>query len=159
MGTHVADSGGARPGTHFLAVDHIAEGLNIPLIKVMEGGYGREDVAELILANNRLPRMMRHEMSSFMGSTAVAEKRMIELLDRYGKEDVYASIEAMVERTESAVRKRSKSGKKGRGMQRCRQMMTARPWESLSPFVAGSPSRMEKRPSISRIRMKSQVEI
>ena len=104
MGTHVADSGGAQPGTHFLAIDHIAEGLNIPLIKVMEKGIWREDVAELILANNRLPRMMRHEMSSFMGSTAVAEKRMIELLDRYGKEDVYASIEAMVERTESAVR-------------------------------------------------------
>jgi N-methylhydantoinase B len=104
MGTHVADSGGAQPGTHFLAIDHIAEGLNIPLIKVMEKGIWREDVAELILANNRLPRMMRHEMSSFMGSTAIAEKRMIELLDRYGKEDVFASIEAMIERTESAVR-------------------------------------------------------
>jgi N-methylhydantoinase B len=104
MGTHVADSGGARPGTHFLAVDNIAEGLNIPLIKVMERGEWREDVAELILANNRLPKMMRHEMSSFMGSTAVAEKRMIELLDRYGKENVYASIDAMVERTEGAVR-------------------------------------------------------
>jgi N-methylhydantoinase B len=113
MGTHVADSGGARPGTHFLAVDHIAEGLNIPLIKVMENGIWREDVAELILANNRLPRMMRHEMSSFMGSTAVAEKRMIELLDRYGKEDVYASIEAMVERTESAVRKEIKKWGEG----------------------------------------------
>ncbi|MFC1892298.1 hydantoinase B/oxoprolinase family protein, partial [Thermodesulfobacteriota bacterium] len=61
--------------------------------------------AELILTNNRLPKMMRHEMSSFMGSTAIAEKRMIELLDRYGKEDVSAAIEAMIERTESAVRK------------------------------------------------------
>lgn len=105
MGTHVADSGGARPGTHFLAIDNVAEGLNIPLIKVMEKGKWREDVAELILANNRLPNMMRHEMSSFMGSTAIAEKRMIELLDRYGKEAVNASIDAMVERTESAVRK------------------------------------------------------
>jgi N-methylhydantoinase B len=113
MGTHVADSGGARPGTHFLAIDHVAEGLNIPLIKVVEKGIWREDVAELILANNRLPRMMRHEMSSFMGSTAVAERRMIELLDRYGKEDVYASIEAMVERTESAVRQEIKKWGEG----------------------------------------------
>ena len=70
----------------------------------MERGEWREDVAELILANNRLPKMMRHEMSSFMGSTAVAEQRMIELLDRYGKETVYDCIEAMIKRTEAAVR-------------------------------------------------------
>lgn len=104
MGTHVADNGGAHPGTHFLAGDRIAEGLNIPMIKIVERGEWREDIAELILANNRLPKMMRHEMSSFMGSTAVAEKRMIELLDRYGKETVYGCVEAMIERTEAAVR-------------------------------------------------------
>lgn len=113
MGTHVADSGGARPGTHFLAIDNVAEGLNIPLIKVMEKGKWREDVAELILENNRLPNMMRHEMSSFMGSTAIAEKRMIELLDRYGKEAVNASIDAMVDRTESAVRKEIQKWEEG----------------------------------------------
>jgi len=109
MGTHVADNGGARPGTHFLADDHIAEGLNIPLIKIMEKGQWREDVAELILSNNRLPKMMRHEMSSFMGSTAVAERRMIELLDRYGEETVHDCIEAMIERTEAAVHKEIKN--------------------------------------------------
>jgi N-methylhydantoinase B len=104
MGTHVADVGGAQPGSHFLAVDNVAEGLNIPLIKVMERGEWREDVVELILANNRLPDMMRREMASLMGSTAVAEQRMIELLNRYGKETVYASINEMIERTEKAVR-------------------------------------------------------
>ena len=104
MGTHVADVGGAQAGSHFLAYDCIAEGLNIPLIKVMEKGEWREDVIELILANNRLPDMMRREMASLMGSTAVAERRMIELLHRYGKETVYASVEEMIERTEKAVR-------------------------------------------------------
>ena len=104
MGTHVADTGGAYPGTHFLANDRVAEGLNIPIIKIVDRGEWREDVAELILANNRLPKMMRHEMSSLMGSTAVAEQRMTELLDRYGKETVYDCIEAMIERTEGAVR-------------------------------------------------------
>jgi len=104
MGTHVPDNGGAHLGTHFLADDHVAEGLNIPMIKVVERGEWREDVAELILANNRLPKMMRHEMSSFMGSTSVAERRMIELLDRYGKETVFDCVDAMIERTETAVR-------------------------------------------------------
>jgi N-methylhydantoinase B len=104
MGTHVADSGGAQAGSHFLAYDSIAEGLNIPLIKIFEDGRYREDVVDLVLENNRLPDMMRREMASLMGSTAVAEQRMVELLDKYGKHTVLKSVEDMIERTERAVR-------------------------------------------------------
>lgn len=104
MGTHVADSGGAQAGSHFLAFDSIAEGLNIPLIKIFEDGRYREDVVDLVLENNRLPDMMRREMASLMGSTAVAEQRMSELLDNYGKDTVLTSVEEMIERTERAVR-------------------------------------------------------
>jgi len=104
MGTHVADSGGALPGTHFLAHDSIGEGLNIPLIKIMEKDRYREDVLELILTNNRLPEMMKREMASLTGSTTVAEQRMIQLLDKYGKETVLACIDEMISRTEKAVR-------------------------------------------------------
>ncbi len=104
MGTHVPDCGGAQAGTHFLAYDSIAEGLNIPLVKVVEKGELKEDIMELILANNRLPDMMQREIASLMGSTSVAERRMVELLDRYGKNTVFASIEEMIGRTEKAVR-------------------------------------------------------
>jgi N-methylhydantoinase B len=104
MGTHVADSGGARPGSHFLAFDSIAEGLNIPLIKIFEDGKYREDVVDLVLENNRLADMMRREMASMLGSTAIAEQRMTELLDKYGKETVLTSVGEMIDRTEKAVR-------------------------------------------------------
>ncbi len=104
MGTHVPDNGGAQAGSYFLAYDSIAEGLNIPPIKIMEKGQDREDVIDLILSNNRMPDMMRREMRSLMGSTILAEKRLIELLDRYGHETVSASIEEMINRTEKAVR-------------------------------------------------------
>lgn len=104
MGTHVPDTGGAQAGTHFLANDSIAEGLNIPPVKLVEKGQVREDMFDLILCNNRLPEMMRREMHSLMGSTSVAEQRLIELLDKYGKETVFASIEEMIGRTERAVR-------------------------------------------------------
>jgi N-methylhydantoinase B len=104
MGTHVPDNGGAQPGTHFLAVDSVAEGLNIPPVKLMDRGKMREDVLELILSNNRLPDMMRRETRSLIGSTSVAERRLIDLLDKYGKETVFDSIEEMINRTEKAVR-------------------------------------------------------
>lgn len=104
MGTHVPDNGGAKPGAFWLAHDAIAEGLHIPPIKVMEKGREREDVIDLILCNNRMPGLMRHEMSSLMGSTVLADRRLIELLNKYSKEVVFASIEEMINRTEKAVR-------------------------------------------------------
>jgi N-methylhydantoinase B len=100
----VPDNGGACPGTYFLAYDAIAEGLNIPPVKVVEQGRMREDVLELILANNRLPEMMRRETYSLIGSTAVADRRLRELLDKYGKETVLSCVEEMFDRTEKAVR-------------------------------------------------------
>jgi len=104
MGSHVPDNGGARPGTLFLAADRIAEGLNIPLCRIAAGNKMREDMLELILANNRLPDMMRRELASLMGANAIAERRLVELLDRYGVAIVYDCIEEMLKRTEAAVR-------------------------------------------------------
>lgn len=104
MGAHMPDSGGARPGAFFLAFDAVAEGLNIPPIKLVEKGRMREDILNFILSNNRLPDMMRREIRALIGSTGIAERRLIELLDKYGKESVLASIEEMMNRTEKAVR-------------------------------------------------------
>lgn len=104
MGTHVPDNGGAKPGGHFLAGDPVAEGLNIPPVKIVEKGKMNEDLLDLILCNNRLPDMMRREIHSLIGSTSVAERRLTELLDRYGKETVLDSLEEMINRTEKAVR-------------------------------------------------------
>jgi N-methylhydantoinase B len=104
MGAHMPDNGGARPGAFFLAFDAVAEGLNIPPIKLIEQGKMKEDILEFILSNNRLPDMMRREIRALIGSTGVAERRLIELLDKYGKETVLDSIEEMMDRTEKAVR-------------------------------------------------------
>jgi len=104
MGTHVPDNGGAQAGTHFLANDSIAEGFNIPPVKLVERGQMREDVFELILSNNRMPDMMRHETVTLIGSTTFAEQRLVQLLDKYGKETIFTCIEEMINRTEKAVR-------------------------------------------------------
>ncbi|MFC1846413.1 hydantoinase B/oxoprolinase family protein, partial [Chloroflexota bacterium] len=104
MGTHVPDNGGAQAGAYYLAADSIAEGLNIPPIKIVEKGKMREDVLELILSNNRLPDMMRREIHSLIGSTSVAESRIIELLNKYSKETVFSTLHEMIDRTEKAVR-------------------------------------------------------
>jgi N-methylhydantoinase B len=104
VGTHVPDNGGAQPGAYFLAVDNIAEGLNIPPIKLVEKGQMRQDVLEFILCNNRLADTIRREIYSLIGSISIAERRLLELLNKYGKETVLASVEEMISRMEKAVR-------------------------------------------------------
>lgn len=106
MGTHVADNGGAQPGSHFLAFDPIAEGLNIPLVKIAEKNQLRDDVLQLLLSNNRVPELMQREIASLMGSNTVGERLLHKLLERYGVESTYACINEMLTRTEKAVRDR-----------------------------------------------------
>ncbi len=50
MGTHVPDNGGAQAGTHFLAYDAIAEGLNIPPVQHKKYSHTRLllDIKELL---------------------------------------------------------------------------------------------------------------
>jgi N-methylhydantoinase B len=43
-------------------------------------------------------------LASLTGSVAVAERRLIELLDKYGKGTVLVAVDEMIERTEKAVR-------------------------------------------------------
>ena len=105
MGVHVADNGGAQPGSNFLAFDSIAEGYHIPLVKIADANGVREEVMEMILANNRLPDLMRRESAACMGSLAVGAKRLEELAEKYSRAVVVECTKEMINRAEAAVRK------------------------------------------------------
>ena len=105
MGVHVADNGGAQPGSNFLAFDSIAEGYHIPLVKIADKDGIREEVMEMILANNRQPDLMRRESAACMGSLAVGAKRLEELSDKYSRDVVVGCTREMINRAEAAVRK------------------------------------------------------
>jgi N-methylhydantoinase B len=102
---HQMDTGGSFPGGYFPnAYDIHAEGLCIPPIKVWERGRERKDVVNLILNNVRFADGVRIDLHAMIGSTVVCEKRLVALLDTYGKETVLACVKEMLERTERAVR-------------------------------------------------------
>ncbi len=102
---HQMDTGGSYPGGYFPnAYDIHAEGLCIPGTKVMEADREREDVMELILNNVRWPQGVRIDNYAQIAATRICERRIISLLDKYGKETVLACIEEMMNRTEIAVR-------------------------------------------------------
>lgn len=104
MGVHVADNGGAQPGSNFLAFDNIAEGYNIPLSRIIKAGEWNTDVFDMILANNRQPDLMRRESSACIGSLATGDKRLRELCEKYGRDTIMDCKKEMFDRAEKAVR-------------------------------------------------------
>jgi N-methylhydantoinase B len=83
---HQADIGGnVAGGYNPNATEVWQEALRIPPIKVFEKGELRKDVWNLIFANIRL-EIVQHDMRAQMGACTVGERRMLELLDKYGRE-------------------------------------------------------------------------
>jgi N-methylhydantoinase B len=102
---HQQDTGGSFPGGYFPnSYDIHAEGLCIPPIKVFENDEERKDVMGLIWNNVRWPEAVRVDNYAMVATTRFAEKRVHEVLRRYGKETVMACIQEMMARSERAVR-------------------------------------------------------
>ena len=102
---HQMDTGGSFPGGYFPnGFDIHSEGICIPPIKVYDRGRERTDVINLILNNVRFRDGVRIDLQAMIGATVMCEKRMVALLDTYGKDAVLACVEEMLARTERAVR-------------------------------------------------------
>jgi len=102
---HQMDSGGALSGSYFpRAYDCIAEGLNIPPLKIIEKGKIDEKVKGLIFNNVRTPAGGWADLMLFYGSIKKAEKDISDLIDKYGLGTFRACNDEMLRRGEEAVR-------------------------------------------------------
>lgn len=81
---HQADIGGNVPGGYNPQAKEVwQEALRIPPVKVYERGKRRRDVWDLIFANIRL-EIVEHDMKAQMGACTVGERRVQDLLAKYG---------------------------------------------------------------------------
>ncbi|MBI4967485.1 MAG: hydantoinase B/oxoprolinase family protein [Rhodospirillales bacterium] len=96
---HQADIGGnVQGGYNPRATEVWQEALRIPPVKVVEKGKLRKDVWDLIFANIRL-EIVNHDMRAQMGACTVGERRMIELLKKYGVKNYESHKTALFEAT------------------------------------------------------------
>jgi N-methylhydantoinase B len=96
---HQADIGGAVAGGYNPnAVEVWQEALRIPPIKVYEKGKLRKDVWDLIFANIRFD-IVQHDMKAEIGACHVGERRVVELLKKYGRENFEAHKDALFKAT------------------------------------------------------------
>ena len=96
---HQADIGGAVAGGYNPDATEVwQEALRIPAVKVYEKGKLRQDVWNLIFANIRFD-IVQHDLKAQMGACTVGERRVISLLDKYGRDSFEVHKLALFEAT------------------------------------------------------------
>lgn len=102
---HMTEVGGRSPGGFPGDVtDVFQEGLRIPPVKIIKNGIDDEDIWRLILANWRTPRVNTGDIRAMIGSLYVGERRVVELIDRYGLETYRKMSAAIKDHQEGRMR-------------------------------------------------------
>ena len=81
---HHADIGGAQPASMGLSEEIYQEGLRIPPVALARGGKIQRDVLAVLLANVRTPREREGDLMAQVAACRLGERRLQELLQRYG---------------------------------------------------------------------------
>jgi N-methylhydantoinase B len=96
---HMQDVGGPLPGSLPTGATTIfGEGLRLPPVKIFERGKLNRAVLDIMLNNVRQPEMNRADLMAIVASCRTAEKRVIELCDRFGKDTYRAACQALLDR-------------------------------------------------------------
>ena len=101
---HHADVGGMSPGSLPLSTEIYQEGIIIPPVKVYAAGQVVEGVLRLILRNVRTPDERRGDLAAQRAAHAVGEMRLLELVERFGPEEVSAYAGHLLDYSERLTR-------------------------------------------------------
>ncbi|MFC4403406.1 hydantoinase B/oxoprolinase family protein [Gracilibacillus xinjiangensis] len=103
--SHMGDNGGPVAGGYNPKSQDIwHDGLRIPPLKIYERGEKRQDVFDLIVANNRLSHWLEGDLDAMIGACKLAAGRIQQMLDQYGAEKMIGTIDNRISYTERRVR-------------------------------------------------------
>ena len=102
---HMADTGGFLPGGYGpKAYDIIAEGLNIPPLKIIKGGVLDRDLWTLLCRNVRNANQVDMDTMLINGAMGQAEAQLLKLVDKYGADTLRACMSGITAAGERAAR-------------------------------------------------------
>lgn len=102
---HNTDVGGAVPASLSRALTEIEqEGIRIPPVKLVENGVMNEFVLQVMSANVRLPDQNRGDLNAQIASVNVGERKMQEIIRRFGFETFLAGAEQILDYAEEQTR-------------------------------------------------------
>jgi N-methylhydantoinase B len=103
---HWSDVGGLVPGSMSNDAREIfQEGLRLPAVKLIDGGQPIRSVTEIMRVNSRLPDFLRGDMWAGIAAVRVGERRIIDLVERYGRETFVAAMAHFMDYGEQVARR------------------------------------------------------
>jgi N-methylhydantoinase B len=103
---HHDDIGGTVPGSmpsH--ATSAYQEGLIVPPVRLYRAGVPNDDLIKVMVRNSRLPDSLRGDLDSEVAACRMGAERLGDLFGRYGREQVEACFDVILERTTETFRR------------------------------------------------------
>jgi len=103
---HHDDIGGAVPGSmpsH--ATSAYQEGIMVPPVRLYDAGRPNTDLIKVMVRNSRLPDSLRGDLDSEVAACRLGAERVADLFRRYGRAQVEACFDAILERTTETFRR------------------------------------------------------
>jgi N-methylhydantoinase B len=95
---HWNDVGGMVPGSISNEAKEIfQEGLRLPAVRLISAGQPIRPVMEIMKVNSRLPDFLQGDMWAGIAAARVGERRIVELVDRYGVETFQAALRSFMD--------------------------------------------------------------
>jgi N-methylhydantoinase B len=103
---HMTDIGGKVPGSLPTDARQIfEEGIRVPPTKIIRDNELQLDILELVLHNCRMPHWNRSDFNAIVAAIRTAEKRVIEMANRFGDDVFYSALEELLDRNKRAMAK------------------------------------------------------
>jgi N-methylhydantoinase B len=111
---HHVDIGGIAPGgMPTISTEIFQEGLRIPPIRIRKRGHLDEEILALITTNVRTHREARGDIQAQLASNNVGERRLVEIVQKYGLEKTQAYMDELIAYSERQMLARIKELPKG----------------------------------------------
>jgi N-methylhydantoinase B len=112
---HKSDIGGPVPGScSGQAREIFNEGLHLPAVRYQRRWRPNGDLERLIAANSRTPELVLGDISGQLGADRLGEKRLGELVAKYGKEKILTSFRLLFDASEAKLKAAVKEWRDGR---------------------------------------------
>ena len=100
---HWPDVGGTLSGS---TTDIYSEGLQMPIVKIYRKGVISDELVSIIKTNVRLADRAMGDFRAQVAAVKTGEKRFLEMLRKYGPDDVLGAIDAIMDQSERLARER-----------------------------------------------------
>ncbi len=103
---HWIDIGGTLGG---MTTDIYSEGLQVPILKYQDQGKVNQDLVDIIRLNVRIPNRAMGDLRAQVTAVKTGERRFLQLIERYGRDEVLGAIAAIMDQAEAAARARTRT--------------------------------------------------